>query len=158
MKEGIALKKFQFPLDRMRSYKDQLLEEEINVLAQLRHAMHEIEAHIDKNERDFEDISADMLCGQAEGITIQELRTFESKRDNIRRQLQQLYRDLDAARKEVYRQTEVVVAASQEVEKLDKLKDKQKEEYRQYVAKAEEVEIDEFVMTKRFNEITLTEH
>ena len=43
----------------------------------------------------------------------------------------------------------MVVQATQEVSKLDKLQDKQLEEYRKMVMKAEELEIEEFVSSRR---------
>ena len=53
------------------------------------------------------------------------------------------------AKLEVKRQVQVVVQATQEVSKLDKLQDKQLEEYRKMVMKAEELEIEEFVSSRR---------
>ena len=75
--------------------------------------------------------------------------SYESQRTNIRRQIEQLKKEQALAKLEVKRQVQVVVQATQEVSKLDKLQDKQLEEYRKMVMKAEELEIEEFVSSRR---------
>ena len=66
-------------------------------------------------------------------------------RDNLRLQIQDQEAALAKAEAQVGRQMEKVVAANQEVSKLDKLEERQREEYRHQVSKAEEDRIDEFV-------------
>lgn len=86
---------------------------------------------------------------QERGITAFQLLSYESQRTNIRRQIEQLKKEQALAKLEVKRQVQVVVQATQEVSKLDKLQDKQLEEYRKMVMKAEELEIEEFVSSRR---------
>jgi flagellar FliJ protein len=65
--------------------------------------------------------------------------------DNVRLQIQDLEKALVKAEQRVEKQMDVVVEANKEVTKLDKLEEKQREEYRHQVSKAEEDRIDEFV-------------
>lgn len=90
-----------------------------------------------------------MLQEQERGITAFQLLSYESQRTNIRRQIEQLKKEQALAKLEVKRQVQVVVQATQEVSKLDKLQDKQLEEYKKMVMKAEELEIEEFVSSRR---------
>ena len=140
------MKKFKFTLGRMLDYKDQLLDEEKNKLALLRKKKQEIDDHIESLLRELDKISVTMRQEQERGITAFQLL---SQRTNIRRQIEQLKKEQALAKLEVKRQVQVVVQATQEVSKLDKLQDKQLEEYRKMVMKAEELEIEEFVSSRR---------
>ena len=143
------MKKFKFTLGRMLDYKDQLLDEEKNKLALLRKKKQEIDDHIESLLRELDKISVTMRQEQERGITAFQLLSYESQRTNIRRQIEQLKKEQALAKLEVKRQVQVVVQATQEVSKLDKLQDKQLEEYRKMVMKAEELEIEEFVSSRR---------
>ena len=143
------MKKFKFTLGRMLDYKDQLLDEEKNKLALLRKKKQEIDDHIESLLRELDKISVTMRQEQERGITAFQLLLYESQRTNIRRQIEQLKKEQALAKLEVKRQVQVVVQATQEVSKLDKLQDKQLEEYRKMVMKAEELEIEEFVSSRR---------
>lgn len=143
------MKKFKFTLGRMLDYKDQLLDEEKNKLALLRKKKQEIDDHIESLLREPDKISVTMRQEQERGITAFQLLSYESQRTNIRRQIEQLKKEQALAKLEVKRQVQVVVQATQEVSKLDKLQDKQLEEYRKMVMKAEELEIEEFVSSRR---------
>ena len=139
------MKKFKFSLDKMRNYRDQLLDEEKNRLAQLKQIQFGIEQKIHELEFSFYELSQEMKTEQEKGTYISKLRTYDSQLTNVRHQLNQLSLDLSKAQENVDRQMTVVVSASQEVSKLDKLEEKQLEEYQKDVAKAEEALIDEFV-------------
>ena len=102
-----------------------------------------------KGLRELDKISVTMRQEQERGITAFQLLSYESQRTNIRRQIEQLKKEQALAKLEVKRQVQVVVQATQEVSKLDKLQDKQLEEYRKMVMKAEELEIEEFVSSRR---------
>ena len=143
------MKKFKFTLGRMLDYKDQLLDEEKNKLALLRKKKQEIDDHIESLLRELDKISVTMRQEQERGITAFQLLSYELQRTNIRRQIEQLKKEQALAKLEVKRQVQVVVQATQEVSKLDKLQDKQLEEYRKMVMKAEELEIEEFVSSRR---------
>ena len=143
------MKKFKFTLGRMLDYKDQLLDEEKNKLALLRKKKQEIDDHIESLLRELDKISVTMRQEQERGITAFQLLSYESQRTNIRRQIEQLKKEQALAKLDVKRQVQVVVQATQEVSKLDKLQDKQLEEYRKMVMKAEELEIEEFVSSRR---------
>ncbi|MCI8492904.1 hypothetical protein D3Z39_00955 [Anaerotruncus colihominis] len=143
------MKKFKFTLSRMLDYKDQLLDEEKNKLALLRQKKQEIDDHIESLLRELDKLSETMLQEQERGITAFQLLSYESQRTNIRRQIEQLKKEQALAKLEVKRQVQVVVQATQEVSKLDKLQDKQLEEYKKMVMKAEELEIEEFVSSRR---------
>lgn len=142
------MKKFQFTLSRTLDYREQILTEEKNTLASLQGQQNVIEQKIAFLEQEFQRISREMAREQLQGIPVFRLVAYDGQRTNIRRQLEQLHVDLTEAEKAVNQQIDVVVEASQEVSKLDKLREKQLEEYNKAVAAAEELVIEEFVSAR----------
>ena len=139
------MKKFQFSLDHVRDYRDRLLDEETGKLQRLRAEQTRIEQLIAQLEADFAQVSQEMRDAQAEGITALEQRGFSLQLESIRMQTHELTDLLKGVQDQVEQQTQIVVAASQEVSKLDKLKDRQYEDWQTSVRKAEEERIEELV-------------
>ena len=139
------MKKFQFSLDHVRDYRDRLLDEETGKLQRLRAEQTRIEQLIAQLEADFAQVSQAMRDAQAEGITALEQRGFSLQLESIRRQTHELTDLLKGVQDQVEQQTQIVVAANQEVSKLDKLKDRQYEDWQTSVRKAEEERIEELV-------------
>ena len=139
------MKKFQFSLDHVRDYRDRLLDEETGKLQRLRAEQTRIEQLIAQLEADFAQVSQAMRDAQAEGITALEQRGFSLQLESIRRQTHELTDLLKGVQDQVEQQTQIGVAANQEVSKLDKLKDRQYEDWQTSVRKAEEERIEELV-------------
>ncbi len=140
------MKKFQFSLSHMREYKSRILDEEQGTLLRLKDEQTQIEQAIEKLQTEFQNISAQMQVAQIKGTTVMELQGFSMQLDTIRLQLKELQAALLKAVQKVEKQTKVVIAANQEVSKLDKLQDKQYEAYRHKEEKAEELRIEEIVV------------
>ena len=140
------MKKFQFSLSHMREYKSRILDEEQGTLLRLKDEQTQIEQAIEKLQTEFQNISAQMQVAQIKGTTVMELQGFSMQLDTIRLQLKDLQAALLKAVQKVEKQTKVVIAANQEVSKLDKLQDKQYEAYRHKEEKAEELRIEEIVV------------
>ena len=139
------MKKCQFSLDHVRDYRDRLLDEETGKLQRLRAEQTRIEQLIAQLEADFAQVSQAMRDAQAEGITALEQRGFSLQLESIRMQTHELTDLLKGVQDQVEQQTQIVVAANQEVSKLDKLKDRQYEDWQTSVRKAEEERIEELV-------------
>lgn len=142
------MKKFTFTLHKMLDYKDQILDEEKNRLATLQHQRDVIEARIERLQEEFGRISQEMHEEERRGIPVFRLQGYNLQLGNIRRQLEELRQELKEAQQAVDRQIKAVVSANQEVSKLDRLQDRQYEDYKKSVAKAEEIMIEEFVSSK----------
>lgn len=140
------MKKFEFSLSHMRDYKERILDEELGRLQTLKGEQNRLEQHIDDLKREFQAISRRMTIAQEKGTTVMEVRGYSVQLDNLRRHLKDLNSSLKQVVKKVAEQTKVVVAANQEVSKLDKLQDKQYEAYRRQAAKAEELRVEELVV------------
>ena len=139
------MKKFEFSLRHMRDYRERLLDEEKGTLQRRKAERDQIENDIARLEGDFAALSRKMQEKAEKGTTVIELRKLSAQMDNVRLQIQDLEKALVKAEQRVEKQMQVVVEANKEVTKLDKLEEKQLEEYRRQVNKAEEDRIDEFV-------------
>ena len=139
------MKRFEFSLSHMRDYKERLLDEELGILQRLKNERDVIEERIGLLTEEFQALSEKSREEQEKGTTINEIRKIAAQLDNIRMQLEDLRKRLATVEQKVERQMKVVLAANQEVSKLDKLEERQLEEYRHQVNKAEEDRVDEFV-------------
>lgn len=142
------MKKFQFTMGTMLHYKDALLEKEKNALMQLRAKQMAIEAEIAQDENQLSELERGMKERVAKGTTAMELRTFEFHSKNARSLIKQLEGEVDELAHDIEKQRKVVVSLSQEVSGLEKLEEKQLEEYNYDVQKEEQVRIIEIVSSK----------
>ena len=139
------MKKFEFSLAHMRDYRERLLDEEKGTLQRLKAERDAIAERLDFLRQEFAALSLKMSREQAAGTTIIELRKMGAQLDNIRLQQRELKKALERAESKVEIQMSVVLNANREVSKLDKLQERQYEEYRYQAGKAEEDRIDEFI-------------
>lgn len=145
------MKSFQFSLARMRSYKEQVLEKEKTALRQLQAEKAKIEVDIE-NLLNHRKIREEEFKNSKSGLMANELMLYKFHAENTRLQLNNLYEELKRAEARVDAQIKVVVNASQEVSGLDKLREKQLEEYRYLEAKEMQEEILEMVAKKSTEE------
>lgn len=139
------MKSFVFSLERMRNYKEQLLDREKSTLRQLQKRRNDIADTIEQVNRYREQKGEELRRRQREGMDASALSEYRFYQENTRLQLEGLRQELKLAELEAERQLQVVIAASQEVAGLDKLEEKQLEEYRQLEAKENELQIEEHV-------------
>ena len=135
------MKRFQFSLNTVLSYKQQVLEELQNEHGQLLYQVRQQELVLQAAEERYRGLNLEFR--QAEALRYESgLRFLE---DEIQREAKRL-REYEAAAEEKRRQ---VVAARQDTASLEKLKDKKWEDYQKQVQKGEELLIEELVTAAR---------
>lgn len=139
------MKKFQFSLRKMRDYKEQILDREKNTLQILRSQKDAIDRRIQNLEAEAIRLEQEAHEKSAKGIGALQLRCYSFQQENIRMLIKQLRKEQQAMEAAVERQLQVVVAITQEISGLDKLEEKQLEEYNYALAKADEEFIAELV-------------
>lgn len=142
------MKPFQFSLERLRSYRQQLLDREKNLLAELRRKLMELEHHIEALRAELLAESRGFQARQQRGVTGGEVIGHRFTQENGKRRLEELEQARLAAAEEVARQLAIVVSATQEVSSLDKLEERQREDYQILAAQEQEKLISEFVSIK----------
>lgn len=140
--------KFEFSLSRMLIYKEQIQESEKNKLAELNVKKNEILDKIENVKNNYQQINNEMSQAQQKGISLTELKNYSFQLQNSREYTKQLAKELLVAQKDVDEQLDILVLATQEVEGLNKLKEKQHEEFLYEETKKEELIVSEFVSAK----------
>ena len=142
------MKPFVFSLERMRDYKTQVLETEKNTLMVLHKILFEIEEKIRLCKIFRQEKQEEMRMKQQQGSTMRDLEECKFYLENTHRQLEDLEEERILAALEVERQRQVVIMASQDVTSLDKLEERQLEEYHFLEARDNEKNIQEHVITQ----------
>ena len=143
------MKKFQFSLETVLDYKQQVLDalqtEHGAILAQVRSQ----EDLLERLDGEYRQLNDDFTARKMEGMTVLDALAFEqclrAMETKIQRETQVLE---DLRRREEAKRAEVVTA-KQDTSSLEKLREKKLDSYNKMVQTAEESMIDELVSTKR---------
>lgn len=147
-KQVTLLKSFEFSLNRIRNYKSQVLDKEKKTLGLLQRKRDEILEKIDNNTDYRLDKAAELSKKQCEGLSMTEISAYNYLIENARLQAELLQVQLLRAEEEFEAQRQIVLGVYQEKTGMDKLEEKQAEEYRLLEAKATENEIMQVVSTQ----------
>ena len=142
------MKAFHFSLDRIRNFKSQILDKEKKVLGALIKKRDDILLKIDEIERHRLALSQEAENKQSMGVSISELTSYNYLIENARKQIELLTIQLNKAEEELEAQRQVVLAIYQEKTGMDKLEERQVEEYRLLEAKDTENEIMQAISNK----------
>ena len=134
------MKKFAFSLARLQEFKNSLLDKEKLTLAALRAELARIEEEILRVTRQLSALEHTLRDIAAKGTTIFELKKLEYQIDASRRILKEMNQRRAQQMQKVDAQLQVVLGVKSEVSGLEKLRDKQQEEY-DYLLKKESEEI-----------------
>lgn len=139
------MKKFQFTLQKLMDFRQQELDRQKNTLSALQADLQRIYQEKEELIRQVEQSSEDLeiICRQG----AQAFEISVRKRYIVSLQQEIHARDFSAARKqeEINKQLGVVVEATKDVRTLEKLEEKQLEEYKAAATKENEQFIEEFV-------------
>lgn len=139
------MKKFSFSLARMLNYQEQILEKEKGTMGRLIAERDEMEARQGVILEQMDQIHGEMDREIQKGTTIYQINVFTAVIKSGKTQMEELKKHILVRNSEIERQRQVVIEASREVKKLEKLKEKQLEEYRHSEQKEQEESISEHV-------------
>ena len=139
------MKKFVFSLERMLNFQSQNLEKEMGILGRMTAERDALEAQKRDMAEKAAGVQADIARREAEGTTIFMLKACFSILESARNQLEEMEEELRLLQAGLERQRQIVTEASREVKKLEKLKEKQIEEYHRGEAKEKQETIAEHV-------------
>ena len=142
------MKKFEFTLKKMQNYQEQVLQKEKNAMGQLQARRNELAACQEEIKIQLQDIHWEMDREIRKGTTIYRINTLTMMIKNGKTHLEDIKRQISVLETEIEVQRQIVVEASKEVSKLTKLEEKQREEYRQAVAKEEQENVLEYISGK----------
>lgn len=139
------MKKFEFSLKKMQHYKKQILDKEKGILGALQKQRMDVEQEIENLKQFAAKQTRELHEMQKKGMPSSQLVQYRFFAENIQMQIVGLKKQLEQLQAQVEAQIVVVTKASQELKSIDKLEEKQLEEYRLEVARAENEEITEFI-------------
>lgn len=139
------MKKFIFSLEKVLNFKEQSIDALKNQLAILQSEHHLIEQEIAKLNLIF--IKKNVLLREKmqEGITSGEISTFKIYLNDINLSIRRKQFELKLKKDEIFAKQQEIIAANIEIASLEKLKDTQLIDYRKSFAKAQEIELNEFI-------------
>lgn len=139
------MKKFEFSLEKMLSFKDQMLSGEKLKLADLRSRLAHLNEVLEQLRKEFAYCDAELKEQERTGLTPQGFSRRKAYLNALSEKIKLQQQHIRTMEAKVSDQVAVVVRVSQEVTTLEKLKDRQLEEYRTAEGKEQELLIDEFV-------------
>ena len=141
------MKKYEFSLKRIKDYKTQMLNREKNALLGLRMERKGLEDKVADLDKQYELINQEMHEKFKSGMTVSQINVYEFRKSGVREEKKSTLKRIALLDISIERQQKKVVLAKQEVSGLDKLEEKQLEEYIAAYNKEQEEIIAEFVST-----------
>ena len=143
------MKKFKFSLDKLKSFKEQIKKREENTLASLR--AEQLDKLHEKEEllRELDRRNAEFIRKSEIGMTAMEMVTEKGFISYILDSIKAKDKEISVLSAKINKQLMVVTEASREVQTLEKLEEKQFDEYKFKERKADEAFIDEYVGNRR---------
>lgn len=147
------MKKFEFSLEKLLDFKNQLLQKEKNDLANIRRLVAQTEESRARLLKKITEADEDLRQRSRGGISPQQLNLAKSYIKSLSDQIRDMDLRLEELRRASEKQLGIVVEMSKEVNTMDKLKEKQLEEYVKDRQKEEENFIEEYVSNSEFYKI-----
>lgn len=144
------MKRFKFSLDKLKGYKEQILDKEKNDLAQLRSQQQSLVDEKHRVEETLRLSSEEFRQKSLSGMTVPQISLFKSYHQSLSQQIKELEASIEKMEVKVQKQLNVVIEATKEVSSLEKLEEKQLEAYNFQAAKAEEQFIAEYVVNSTY--------
>ncbi|MCL2693794.1 MAG: flagellar FliJ family protein [Oscillospiraceae bacterium] len=144
------MKKFTFSLDKLKAYKERMLDAEKNNLGILRRELVELQGQLQEINDVIELKNTELAETYVKGttpvdISVRKRFIASRKQDAVTKQNEIVNKE-----NEIQKQLEVVLELQKEVSSLEKLEEAQLEEYRALELKETELFIDEFITNADF--------
>ena len=143
------MKKFQFSLDTVLDYKQQVLTSLQSEHGAILLRVRQQEEVLEQTEHAHRELNEEFTRRRAEGISIKDALMLESGLRVLERDIDREAQKLLALQKQEEIKRDEVIEAKKETSSLEMLRDKKLEQYRKEEAKQDELFIEEIVTTAR---------
>lgn len=144
------MKKFEFQLDKLLSYKGQVLDSELMTLGVLNNQLSEAQSRLFKLQTEQEQCRAEFERKvQEQSTTAATCRMYSHYTEYLRNQIKTAQITVENITVQVNRQIELVKKAKLETKSLETIKTSRYDEYKKEDLKAAERQLEEFVSTKK---------
>ncbi len=142
------MKKFKFNLEKLLTYKHQILESEMQRLSMILAEMHQVELEIGRLNTELRSAGERFAQQLAESISPTECQTYQNYIDKLREDIKKAERRLIELNMEREKQIDRIADAKKEHRSLEILKENQYKAYLEENRKATEREIEEFISAR----------
>ena len=139
------MKKFQFTLQKLMDFREQELDRQKNALAVLQGDLRRINDRRDELTEKVVRYSNDLVTSSAVGLPAAEISMRKRYIVTLQQEIHECEQRAILKQQEIDKQLSVVVDATKDVRTLEKLEEKQLEEYKAAEVKENELFIEEFV-------------
>ena len=139
------MKRFQFSMEKVLEYKSHMEDTEKTILQEMRSSQRALQDELSAVNRKYEQYRLNCDKKYADGVPVWEIVVIREYMEELKRQTERLLLAIEKSEQEIERQIGKILGISREKSSIEKLKEKQLEEYRKEQSKAEEVFIDDFV-------------
>lgn len=141
------MKKFEFHLEKLLSYKGQVLDSEMMTLAVLNNQLSEAQNKLSLLQMEQAQCQADYESKMQEKTTPATCRMYIYYGEHLKEQILLAKRLVENVSHQIDKQIETIKKLKQETKSLETLKSTRFDEYNKEGAKAEELQLEEFVTT-----------
>jgi flagellar FliJ protein len=135
------MKKFKFRLEKILQYRDSLKQERLRELQLANEKLRAAEVRLEELKTEFE--NNHYSDGQI--LQVEEVYIRSAYSERLKQEISRQHTHIDECKADVEQARNIYIEASREAEVLVKLKDKKQEAFNEYVAKQEEIFLDELV-------------
>ena len=143
------MKKFSFSLQKLLRYKEQLFEAEQTILRDMRAVLLQMEADLQKMQRDRKRRAEQLREKVASGITACEMELNQTYIRILENDIEQKHKQIHLQQLAIDKQIDKVREAKIETSTIEKLREKKIDEYNYLANKQNELFIEEYITTQR---------
>lgn len=143
------MKKFEFQLDKLLSYKGQMLDSELMTLAVLNSQLAEAQHELHKLQEEQEQCRIEFEKKMMEMTTPATCRMYTFYTEHLKEQIQNTVKIIDTIAAQIDRQIEIIKKLKLEAKSLETMKNSRYDEYKKEGLKAAEKQLEEFVSTAK---------
>lgn len=139
------MKKFLFTLEKVLGYKRQVLEVEKSEMARLQEKLRALEEEILALESRLAELNRDLAARLKSGVSTREASECKNYQGEMLRKIQALLQEKGRLQEEAARKRQEIVRMNGDISGLERLKDRQWNDYRKLCGKEQEAAVEEFV-------------
>lgn len=139
------MKKFVFSLEKVLGYKQQILDLLKSELSRLQAEMNEIGRQIENHNHEFDNTNQTLIVKMQDGMAPHDIAVYKSYLSDLNLRIQSLREQKQKAMDAVAAKQQEIVNMNSDISGLERLKDKQLDDYRSQERKEQETFIEEFV-------------
>ncbi len=143
------MKKFEFQLEKLLSYKGQMLDSELMTLAVLNSQLSDAQHKLHMLQEELEQCQAELENRILEKTTPATCQMYISYAEHLKEQILNTEKTIEAITAQVDKQIELIKKLKLETKSLETLKTSRYDEYKKEDLKAAEHQLEEFVSTAK---------